>query len=161
MRLKLITAIIAICGLTATSASAQSAKDLVGTWKLESNVLDQNGVKTDQFGPSPNGVLFFESNGRYALVITRADLPKFPGSGRSSGTPEDNKAVVNGSIGHFGTYAVEDNAIVFKVEHSTFPNWDGGVQKRPLTLKGDELSFFVATASAGGGTSVVTWKRLP
>ncbi|MBX9709640.1 MAG: lipocalin-like domain-containing protein [Xanthobacteraceae bacterium] len=150
-----------LCSLASSGAFAQTAKDLVGTWKLVSNVLDRDGQKSDQFGPSPNGVLFFESNGRYALVITRSDLKKFPGDGRSSGTPDNNKEVVNGSIGHFGTYTVEDNAIVFHVEHATFPNWDGGTQKRPLTLKGEDLSFFVATASAGGGTSVVSWKRLP
>jgi hypothetical protein len=160
MKFKLLIASVLLLG-SATGSFAQTAKDLVGTWKLVSNVLDQNGTKSDQFGPSPNGVLFFESNGRYALVIARSDLAKFPGDGRSSGTPENNKAVVNGSIGHFGTYSVEDKAIVFHVEHSTFPNWDGGTQKRPVTLKGEEMSFFVATASAGGGTSVVTWKRLP
>jgi len=164
MRLNVLKAALAavVCLVGATTANAQTtAKDLVGSWKLVSNILDRNGQKSDQFGPSPNGVLFFEPNGRYALVITRADLPKFPGDGRSSGTPENNKSVVLGSIGHFGTYSVEDNAIVFHVEHSTFPNWDGGTQKRPVTLKGEEMSFFVATASAGGGTSVVSWKRLP
>lgn len=154
----------AICALLyvfmSHAAQAQTAQDIVGTWKLVSNVLDQNGKKSDQFGPSPNGVLFFESNGRYALVITRAGLPKFPGSGRSSGTDEINRAVIEGSIGHFGTYKVEDHAIVFHVEHSTFPNWDGGTQKRPVKIEGDEMSFFVANASAGGGSSTVTWKHL-
>jgi hypothetical protein len=144
----------------APAAHAQSANDLVGPWKLVSNILDQDGKKSDQFGPSPNGVLFFESNGHYALVIAKAGLPKFPGSGRSSGTDEINRAVVEGSIGHFGTYKVEDGAIVFHVDHSTFPNWDGGTQKRPFKIEGEQLSFFVSSASAGGGSSVVTWTRL-
>jgi hypothetical protein len=162
MRFKSISAvtIAVLYSLASTGAFAQTAQDLVGSWKLVSNILDRDGKKSDQFGPSPNGVLFFEANGHYALVITRADLPKFPGDGRSSGTADDNKAVVNGSIGHFGTYSVEDGAIIFRVEHSTFPNWDGGVQKRPVTLKGEDMSFFVASASAGGGSSVVSWKRL-
>jgi hypothetical protein len=102
-------------------AFAQDAKDLVGTWQLVSNVIDQGGKKIDQFGPDPHGVLFFESNGRYALVIVRDDLPKFAGKGRANGTPEENKAVVQGSIAHFGRYSVSGNSIVFSVDHSTFP----------------------------------------
>jgi len=145
---------------SADIAFSQDAKDLVGTWQLVSNVIDQGGKKIDQFGPDPHGVLFFESNGRYALVIVRDDLPKFAGKGRANGTPEENKAVVQGSIAHFGTYSVSGQSIVFNVGHSTFPNWDGGVQQRPFTLKGDKLSFFVAAASSGGGSSQVAWRRL-
>lgn len=141
-------------------AFAQDAKDLVGTWQLVSNVIDQGGKKIDQFGPDPHGVLFFESNGRYALVIVRDGLPKFASEGRGNGTPEENKAVVQGSIAHFGSYSVSGNNIVFNVDHSTFPNWDGGVQQRPFTLRDDELSFFVAAASSGSGSSQVAWRRL-
>ncbi len=43
--------------LHAVTAFAQSAKDLVGTWQLVSNVIDQNGKKIDQFGPNPHGIL--------------------------------------------------------------------------------------------------------
>ena|ERR1700676_199711 len=151
------TAYVTLC---ASLALAESAEDLVGTWQLVSNVIDQGGKKIDQFGPNPHGILSFESSGRYALVIVRDSLPKFVSNGRANGTPEENKAVVQGSIAHFGTYGVRDNSIVFNVEYSTFPNWDGGVQQRPFTLKGDEMSFFVAAASLGGGSSQVAWKRL-
>jgi hypothetical protein len=142
------------------AALAQPARDLVGTWQLVSNVLDQNGKKTDQFGANPHGVLYFESNGRYVLSIVRDDLPKFAGGGRMNGTDAENKAIVQGSISHFGSYTVDGDKIVFHVDHATFPNWDGGTQARPFKLSGDDLSFFVASASAGGGSSVVTWKRI-
>lgn len=141
-------------------ASAQTAKDLVGTWQLVSNVITRDGKKTDQFGPNPHGVLFFTANGRYVLSIVRDDLPKFSGGGRMNGTAAENQAIVQGSISHFGTYSVDGGKIVFHVEHATFPNWDGGTQARPFKLSGDDLSFFVAAASAGGGSSEVVWKRM-
>jgi len=72
---------------------------------------------------------------------------------------DENKAIVQGSISHFGTYNVEGDKIVFHVEHATLPNWDGGMQARPYKISGEEMSFFVAAASAGGGSSVVSWKR--
>jgi hypothetical protein len=146
--------------LHGAAAFAQSAKDLVGTWQLVSNVIDQNGKKTDQFGPHPHGILYFENNGRYVLSIVADGLPKFAGNGRMNGTDAENKAIVQGSISHFGTYSVDGGKIVFHVEHATFPNWDGGTQARPFKLSGDDLSFFVAAASAGGGSSVVTWRRM-
>jgi hypothetical protein len=41
------------------------------------------------------------------------------------------KAVVQGSIAVFGTYSEDgtDNIITFHIEGSTFPNWNGTVQK--------------------------------
>jgi hypothetical protein len=160
MRRVMLAAAIAAFGLMAGSVAAEEAKDLVGTWQLTSNVITVDGKKIDQFGPNAHGILYFESNGRYALVIVRDGLPKFAGGGRGNGTDAENKAVVQGSIGHFGTYSVADGKIVFHVEHATFPNWDGGTQARPFTLKGDDLSFFVAAASMGGGSSQVDWKRM-
>jgi lipocalin-like protein len=153
----LTTAYVAFHG---GAAFAQTAKDLVGTWQLVSNVLTQDGKKIDQFGPDPHGVLYFASNGRYVLSIVRDGLPKFAGNGRMNGTDAENKAIVQGSISHFGTYSVDGDKIVFHVEHATFPNWDGGTQARPFKLSGDDMSFFVAAASAGGGSSEVVWKRM-
>ena len=156
----LFAAALAGAALSAGAAVAQSAKDLVGTWQLVSNILDQGGTKIDQFGPNPHGVLVFGSDGRYVLSIVRDGLPKFAGNGRMTGTDAENKAIVQGSVSHFGSYAVDGGKIVFHVEHATFPNWDGGTQARPFKLSGDDMSFFVAAASAGGGSSAVTWKRV-
>lgn len=63
-------------------------------------------------------------------------------------------------VGQFGTYSVDGDKIVFNVEHATFANWDGTSSKRPFKISGDEMSFFVPSASAGAGSSsVVSWKR--
>jgi hypothetical protein len=52
---------------------------------------------------------------------------------------------------------VADGHIVFRLEHTTFPNWDGQEQKRALTVTGDELKYVVA--SSIGGTSTLVWRR--
>jgi len=150
-----------VCLALSGTAFAQSAKDLVGTWQLVSNVVTTaDGKKSDQFGPNPHGIIYFESNGHYVLSIMRDGLPKFAGKGRMKGTPEEYKAIVQGSISHFGTYEVEGDKIVFHVAYATFPNWDGSTSKRPFKISGDELQFFVPSASAGAGSSsVVTLKR--
>jgi hypothetical protein len=146
--------------LSAGAVCAQTVKDLAGTWTLVSVVTEQEGKKTDTFGPQPKGVLMVDANGRYVLTIARADLPKFASNNRMTGTPEENKAIVQGSNTHFGTVAVNaaDKTITFKIETATFPNWNGAEQKRAFTLTGDELTYTVPAAS-GGGTATVVWKR--
>jgi hypothetical protein len=146
--------------LAAGEVFAQTTKDLAGTWTLVSNVSEQGGNKTDTFGPNPKGILIVDANGRYVLAVARAGLPKVASNNRTTATPEENKAIVGGSIIHFGTLSVNavDKTITFKIETSTFPNWDGIEQKRPFTITGDELQYTVP-AQSGGGTGTVVWKR--
>jgi hypothetical protein len=137
-------------------------QQMLGTWTLVSNVLDQGGTKSEPFGSDAKGNVFFTSNGRVALIITRADLPKFASNNRTTGTAEENKAAVAGSIAYFGTYTVNDadKTLVMHLEGSTYPNWAGTDQKRGLELSGDELKFINQTPSMGPGTITVTWKRV-
>jgi hypothetical protein len=60
----------AALGLALYSGNAvgQSAKDLVGTWTI---------VSAEAFGPNPKGSLIFQPDGRYSLMLMRADLPKY------------------------------------------------------------------------------------
>src|SRR6476619_5382642 len=61
-----------------TIANAQRAQDLVGTWQLVSNTtIRQDGSKADIFGATPKGLYIFTSNGHFAIVNMRPDLPKF------------------------------------------------------------------------------------
>jgi hypothetical protein len=146
--------------LSAGAVCAQTVQDLAGTWTAVSSVNEQDGNKTDQFGPNPKGILIMEANGRYVMAIARAGLPKVASNNRTTGTPEENKVIVGGSLFHFGTVAVNaaDKTLTFKIETSSFPNWDGIEQKRPFTVTGDELKF-TAPAASGGGTLTAVWKR--
>jgi Lipocalin-like domain len=137
------------------------AKQVVGSWTLTSLVLDQDGKKSEPYGPGPKGTVIFTSNGHTAVVITRAELPKFASNNRTTGTPEENKAAVAGSIAYFGTYEVNeaDKAVSTHVEASTFPNWVGSDQKRMVELSGDEMKFINKNPSMGQGVVTATWKR--
>jgi Lipocalin-like domain len=133
-------------------AAAQSAKSIVGAYTL---------VSVEGYGPGAKGLLILDASGRYSITITRADLPKFASNSRVKGTADENQAVVGGSIAHFGRYAVNAAAktITFSVESSTFPNWNGTSQTRPLTVTKDELKYTVAVPSAGGPANEVVWTR--
>jgi hypothetical protein len=153
-------AAIALLSLAASPAFAQS-KDLIGSWTLVSSVIEQGGSKIEPFGPNPKGALIFDANGRYLAMIARPGLPKVASENRTAATPEETKAIVAGSIAHFGSYVINEaeKTITFRIETSTHPNWDSTEQKRQFTLAGDELKYIGVSAVVGGGSATLTWKR--
>ena len=85
-------------------ASGQSAKDLVGTWTLVStDTVRPDGSRIPTFGDTPKGLIVFTSDGHFIYLYSRGDLRNLYPTG-TTGTPEENKAVVQGSIATFGTY---------------------------------------------------------
>jgi hypothetical protein len=72
-----------------------AAKDLVGTWTLVSATLEQDGKKSDLFGPNPQGQVTFDPNGRMSFIITRSEIPKFASNNRQlecrNLSPRDNR----------------------------------------------------------------------
>jgi len=163
MRIALVAGAVLLAVSFSHPAAAQSAKALVGAWApAAAVVIDANGNKTDTFGPRPTGMLIFTADGQYTAVIRRADLPKFAGAARTKGTAEENQAVVAGSIAHYGRYSVDekDKTVTFYVQASTFANWDGLAQRRPFTVRGDELIYRVPSPSTGSGSAELVWKRI-
>ena len=145
----------AVLALSPGYAIAQSVKDVAGTYLLASESREQNGTKTDL---PTQGSLSLDANGRYMLVTVQPGLPKIVSNNRMTATPEENKAIVSGVVAHYGSYTVAEGNLVFRVEHSSFPNWNGVEQKRAFTLSADELKYTLTTAS-GGGSVTLTWKR--
>ena len=139
--------------LAAKPAAAQSMKSVAGTY---------SPVTVSAFGDNPRGQMILSPNGRYSIVLARATMAKIASGARNKGTPDENKAVVDGSIAHAGRYTIDDKgkAITFHIETSTFPNWDGTSQKRALKVSGDTLTYTVSAPSNGGAPNDVVWKRV-
>jgi Lipocalin-like domain len=161
-----VVAAISLAAFGARTAENQKsgslAKKIVGAWTLTSLVLDQDGKKSEPYGPGAKGTTMYTSSGRTAVVIVRADLPKFAANNRTQGTAEENKAAVAGSIAYFGTFDVNeaDKTLTVHVEGSTFPNWVGTDQKRTVEFSGDEMKWINKAPSMGQGVATVTWKRV-
>jgi hypothetical protein len=160
-RIALLGIIFAGASVYADNAAAQAAKDIEGTWKLTAARVTSGGETRDIFGPRPAGVLVFDPSGRFVQVIIATDLPKFASNGRETGTTEENKAVVQGSIAYFGTYSVGSGGILdLHVESSTFPNMTGSDQKRSIKLAGDEMTWGNPTPAVGSGVAEQVWRRV-
>ena len=164
--LALTTVVLLDLGVSLPSRDAVAQQktlneQVVGTWAYVSvDIVGADGSRVPLYGPSPQGLASFDRNGHYILMTARRGQPKFASNNRNEGTPEENKAVVQGSIAHFGTYTVNDadKTITFHIETSTFPNWNGTEQKRPFTVTGDELKW--TTPASSGGSAEVVLKRV-
>jgi Lipocalin-like domain len=160
-----VSAVTAL-GLAVPSGYAlgQTAKDLVGTWTWTSvDLIRADGTKTQPFGANPKGYVIFDSNGRFAYLLTRPDRAKFAANNREQGTPEENKASVLGVLAYSGRYSISDGGktLIFHIEASSYPNAEGVDQKRSITLTEDELKWInPAPTVAGGGTAHTALRRV-
>jgi hypothetical protein len=151
--------VIAALGLASLPGSAlaqqKSLKEqLVGTWTAASwEQTNKDGTKSQRFGANPKGVNVFDANGRFFVMFARADLPKFASNNPMKTTPEENKAVMEGSIAYYGTYTVDETGktITLRIEASSFPNQVGNEQKRTIaSLTASELKLSNPTVLTGG-----------
>ncbi len=143
----------------AEAVKTVTARDMVGSWLLESDIsTTPDGRELLPFGPTPRGIAMFNSDARFAIVLSRPDLPRFASDNRMRGTAEENEAVVHGSFAFFGTYSVADGIIIQHIEGGTWPGWVGTDQKRTITsFVKDEQTW--TTVPSFGGRSELHWSR--
>jgi hypothetical protein len=152
---------------SAAPAAPKSMKDqLVGTWRLLiADAVNPDKSQTPQFGPNPEGSLIFTANGHYSLQIMRNNRPKFAANDRTRGTADENKAAISQMVSHFGTWTVDEasKTITFRIEGSSYPNWEGTTQTRMIQSINpeDALVYTVPNLDTGTLPAMVAWKWVP
>jgi hypothetical protein len=172
----MIRHVLSVCAITAlglaalpatSTAQQKSTKDmLVGAWTLLlSDAVKADGTHVPQFGPNPSGILMIGPDGRYSLEILRANLPKLASNDREKPSADEMKAIMLGALSHFGTIAVNDadKSLTFRIEASTFPNWNGTQQKRTVTALTDDVLTYNVKTPSGNPTGVdhveLVWRK--
>lgn len=160
-----VMAVLFSAALLTTDSRAQPTpselrQQMVGTWSLSEQWVEQDGKRIQRFGANPKGIAIYDGNGRFATILLRTDLPKFASNNAMTGTADENKAIVQGSNATYGSWSINeaDGSLVSRIEGSTFPGWDGQTQRRSLSIVGDEMKMCVPGAQIGG-TACAIWKR--
>jgi Lipocalin-like domain len=150
--------------LPAADAAAQQKtlkEQLVGTWTFVSSTTKLPDG-SPSFGSDPKGLIILR---RMVAIPTRSIAPispRFASKNRLQGTPDENKAVVQGSVSSFGTYSVNDadKTLTLQYEASSFPNLAGTQSTWSVTIAGAEVKFSTTTSTAGTGAGLdVVYKR--
>lgn len=150
---------LSILILSGSFAHAQQ-NPLLGAWTIVS-VNDERPGGAALYGADPQGLLIFDSNGRYSLQLCASGRPKFAANDRTKATAEESRAAVEGCNPHWGRYSIDETGkyIIFKIDHAMFANWEGTEQKRAFTIEAGILRYQVPNPPVGGANPVVIWKR--
>ncbi|MFZ6744035.1 lipocalin-like domain-containing protein [Undibacterium sp. JH2W] len=139
-------------------------KQLTGTWTLvAAPEIHADGSRGETFGEHPQGLLIIDDSGRYSLQIYKSGRNKFAAGDKRKGTDAEFRAAALDTSSHYGRCFIdtERNVMVFRIEHASFPNWDGSEQARQFELKANELTYRVpASASGNGTTAISSWKKI-
>lgn len=145
-------ALLIVAGLAACAPSDPVARReasppnvVLGTWRMTSATVEDQGEISRPYGDRPNGLLVFTPDMRFVEVLTPGDAPPFASEVRGEGTDAENRRAMATSIGFFGVYSVDAEGVFAgnRVDGSTFPNWVGDVRTREdltLVVEGDRMT---------------------
>ena len=107
-----------------------AASQVAGVWRLRGAVRTADGSTSDWFGGHPDGLLIFTDDLHFTEAVTRTDLPLVVSGDRLSATPEENRALAQGTLGSYGTYTAGDDGSLIgqQILGSTFPDWNNTIR---------------------------------
>jgi lipocalin-like protein len=122
-----------------------TASQVAGVWRLRSAKQTADGSTSDWFGADPDGLLIFTGDLHFTEAVTRTDLPRVVSGDRLSATPQENRALAQGTLACYGTYTTgQDGSLAAQhVLGSTFPDWNNterGADDVHVTVSDGRLS---------------------
>lgn len=135
---------------------------LQGSWTLvAADKILPDGKTARDYGESPKGRLVIDAKGRYSLQIFKSERLRFAGDSKADASVDEFRSAVMGSSTHYGTMTIDEGAgvLVFSIVGSSFPNWEGTIQRRQYKLDGAELRYKVPPRP-DGSIPVSVWRRL-
>ena len=131
-----------------------------GVWKLVSYEVEiqSNGQKEFPMGHNPTGYVIFTPQARVFFMLT--------GEGRQPAKTDPEQAkLLSSLIAYTGTYRLEGDAVITKVQVAWNPQWIGTEQKRTFKVEGDRLQLLTPWRimpnwpKKGMTRSIVTFER--
>lgn len=145
------------------TAQAEDLASLQGTWIMVSAYeIHADGSRTTNYGEYPDGLFIVDAAGRYSMQIFKVGRPVFASGDKARGTPDEYRAALIGISTHIGKVSIDASRhqLVFDVQGSSFPNWEGKRQVRDYTFEKGVLSYAVPASASGSGTTAYSvWRR--
>jgi hypothetical protein len=144
--------------LTGTASADPVPPQLIGTWRLVSNTLEEvaSGRKTDLMGKDPIGFINYGADGRMMILQVRSDRMKPKGP---VPTPSEAETLFKSFLGYAGTYSISGSTITHHVDLSWNEAWTGTDQVRTFSFQGNRVTL-ATEASADPIHGIVGVRRL-
>jgi hypothetical protein len=146
--------------LAASEPGLADEARLHGVWKLVSYEVEiqKSGQKEPVMGRSPTGYVIFTPEGRAMFLLT--------GEGRKPAkTAEERAQLLSTLVAYTGTYRIEADKWITRVEVAWNPEWVGTEQTRFFKVDGNRLQVLTTWrvmpnwADKGMQRSIVTFER--
>ena len=136
---------------------------LGGTWKLTAwRRIADDGAVSYPLGTDAHGQLVYTSSGEMAVQIMGANRSALDTDDPLGGNVEARASAYSTYLAYFGTYELQGDSVVHRIDGSLFPNWCGEKQVRPFTSERGELVLRTPPMKLANGTTVVNelaWAR--
>jgi hypothetical protein len=136
--------------------------DLSGVWKLVAwRRIAGDGTVSHPLGEDATGLLVYTDGGRMAVQLAAAGRPVLDTDDPLGGDVDARAEAYSTCLAYFGSYEVQGDTVVHRIDAGLFPNWSGAEQSRPYTLTGDELVLRTPPMKTATGTVVneLAWAR--
>ena len=158
-KLRWLAVLVLVLILAQPGLADENAK-VQGIWKLVTYEVEvqATGQKEPVMGEHPTGYVIFTPEGRVWFVLT--------GEGRKPAkTAEERAELLNTLVAYTGTYRVEEDKWITKVDVAWNPEWVGTEQTRSFKVEGDRLQVLTPWrvmpnwAAKGMTRSIITFER--
>jgi hypothetical protein len=145
---------------SAQVSAADDRQQMIGFWKLVSYVVEiqATGQIEPVMGQHPTGYVNFSSEGRVMFILT--------GEGRKPAkTTEERADLLSTLVAYTGTYRIEGDRWITKVDIAWNPEWVGTEQARDFKIDDDRLQVLTPWRvmpnwpEKGMQRSIVTFER--
>lgn len=136
--------------------------DLSGVWKLVAwRRIAGDGTVSYPLGDDASGTLMYSDTGRMAVQLTAAGRPQLQTDDPLGGAESERAAAYSTCLAYVGSYEVDGDTVVHRIDQCLFPNWAGAEQSRPFTYEDDELVLRTPPMVTATGTVVneLAWAR--
>jgi len=146
--------------ITVQPSFGEDRAQIYGVWKLVSYDVEiqATGQKEPPMGKNPTGYVIFTPEGRVFFVLT--------GEGRKAAKTVQERADLPSSlVAYTGTYRIEGDQWITKVEVAWNPEWIGTEQRRFFKVDGERLKVLTPWRvmpnwpEKGMTRSIITFER--
>ena len=160
---KVWIALAVVCSICAVAQRPKDARtNIVGTWRLTTRTVVQNGQKvTDAgLGELPLGFLVYDGSGHVFAQLMRPNRATTADCAPAV-APANNSATINGYDAYFGTYTIRGDTVTHHLEGALSASDVGKDLTRHFKIFGDTLTIsFVTETPTGKQERTVKWERV-
>ena len=137
--------------------------EILGKWNIVAFEQEyDDGRKVFPFGRELEGFVRYIDDGDMFVFIAKKNRSNFQKGGQWNAPDEEKALAYDSVLCYGGRWSISGNEVSHFVDFSVFPNWVGGVQKRIVSLVGNDCIALEARLEEGTSearTARLVWQR--